>query len=466
MPRLVLIFLVLIAYGSLYPFDVWAPPHAPLFQFLTAWPTVLDHADLVQNVLAYAPFGLFLCLCFLGAGKAGTRMAVLGTAGGGLVLSTLMESLQQFEPARVASTADIAMNVAGTLAGAVLALVFGRPVAASALAQRHRLHPLRSIHDAQRWRARRFKSGTLPNIGLAALALWALSETSPLVPALDLRYLARNLVNLAWELGHPLETGLASVLVAACLLTGLGLLLRSVLRGGGDGSSPLAHARGPLAGQLRASVPRAPEALMFVGMLALVFGAKLMVYGRMLGMADVLGGALALGVLHLTRAAPAAAVARAGGAALLCGFVLGEVLPAGSASYWDFNWMPLAGQLRSLSGMENILELFWPFFALAYFVRTGTPAVRRMQLMFLGGALVLALVFWLEWHQQEVAGRYGDITQVLLALGGWLLPWSFRSDDYQAAAPFTASRGPVATTGPRQAHAVADCGQDGSRANC
>jgi len=415
MLRLALLFVILIAYGSLYPFDVWTQPAPPLFHFLGVWPATIDRADLVQNVLAYAPFGLFFCLWRLG--RDAVASAIARTAAAGLVLSAVMESLQQFEPARTASTADIAMNVLGALAGAVLALVFGRAASHPVHPGQHGLHPLRAVAALQRWRDRRFASGTLPNIGLAALGLWALSQTSPLVPAPDPAYLARNLASLGWELRHPLRMGLSGAVVVAFQLTGLGLLLRSLVQ-----QRYLPAPGGRSAGA---------EGRLFISLLALVFSTKLIVYGRMLGLSDVLGAALALGLLHLVRAASARTVAQAGGAALLCGFVLNELLASPGGFLHDFNWVPLAGQMRSLAGLENILELFWPFFALAYFVRVLTPLARRAMVSSMGGVLVLALVFWLEWHQQDVPGRFGDITQVLLALGGWLLPWSFRSADFR-----------------------------------
>jgi len=40
------------------------------------------------------------------------------------------------------------------------------------------------------------------------------------------------------------------------------------------------------------------------------------------------------------------------------------------------------------------------------------------------GALLLALlVFGLEWYQQHLPGRVGDITTVLLTTGTWMLFW-------------------------------------------
>ncbi|MDB5960720.1 MAG: teicoplanin resistance protein VanZ [Massilia sp.] len=411
MLRLAFLFLVLIVYGSLYPFDAWAPARAPLLSFLLAWPARTTRADLVQNVLAYAPFGLFLALHGLGRSTARAREIVGRVTAVGLLLSVLMESLQQFEPARTASLADVAMNGLGAAAGALLALAF------CAAGEGHGRHPLPLVAPLQAWRARTFRCGTLPDIGLAALALWALSQTSPLVPALDLDYIGRNLAYLGWQLRRPLHLGAGATLVMAAYLIALGLLMRTLAR--------------PRQGT-HIDLARASDRN-FLGLLAAVFAAKLMVYGRYLAIADVGGAVLALAALYLLRGVTARSAAICGSAALLAGFVMGELVSGYGRMLHPFIWVPLAGQMRSLTGLENILELFWPFFALAYFARWLTPPEQRARALWMGALLVLALVFRLEWMQQAVPGRYGDITQVLLAVCGWLLPWSFRSGDLRVA---------------------------------
>jgi hypothetical protein len=173
----------------------------------------------------------------------------------------------------------------------------------------------------------------------------------------------------------------------------------------------------------------------FAGLIACVFVARLLVYGRHLGLEDIAGAVVAVCLLApLWRSAASRHLAAALGAlVLLAGFVLGEMVPGHGRQLQPFNWVPLYGQLRSLAGLESILELFWPFFTLAYFARWLTPPQRRTQVHCLGALLVLAMVFKLEWMQQTLPGRYGDITQVLLAVCGWLLPFSFRSGDFRLA---------------------------------
>jgi VanZ family protein len=428
MLRLALLFLVLIVYGSLYPFAVWVVPSGRPFGFLLSWPMYLSRPDLVQNVLAYAPFGLFLSAWLLQRRSLTGRGALARVAGAALLLSLSMECLQQFEPARNASTADIAMNVLGSLIGAMLALLLdGDGLPATVVTDHVTALPWFSRHRLHAARARSFHCGILPNLGFAAIALWALAETSPLVPAFDLADLGSKIGFLTWQLAHPLTLSLPRLIVAAAQLSSLGLLMRLLVRDDG-------------AGRLKHAVP------LFAAVLAAVFIVKMLVYGRHLMIEELLAAALALAAVHGCRNGAAPALAAGGAALLLGGFVADELLPGPGMITWQFNWVPLSGQMRSLSGLENILVLFWPFFTLAVFGRFLTPARRREPVSWLGGLLVLALVFQLEWMQQALPGRYGDFTQVLLALGGWLLPWSFRTADFKRPLPVPAAASTAAPT--------------------
>jgi VanZ family protein len=82
--------------------------------------------------------------------------------------------------------------------------------------------------------------------------------------------------------------------------------------------------------------------------------------------------------------------------------------------------------MHTLSGFSEILSLFWPFLALGCLGAFITRAHRRRWMAFIGGLLVLAVMFALEWQQQTIPGQHADITDILLALAGWSLPWWWR----------------------------------------
>lgn len=393
MRRLVLVFLLLIVYGSLYPFGGWSEPLAPLFGFLFANPARVEKADLVQNVLAYMPFGLFMVAWLMRSTRFGVALVTAAVAGG--VLSLTMESIQQFLPSRDASRIDLVLNVLGSVAGGVLA----------SLLHGHTLAGPRLVALRAHW----LRSGTLPNLGLAALALWALSQTSPLVPTFDMGQLRHGLVLLYGSLRAPDTLQFAQLLTYACYLSGLGLLARSVTREG------------------------KPALLLYGSLVACVLSLKIIIEGRQLSL-EAVAGALAAWIFLLA-ASGLRQAAWPGMLLIGAGFVVSELAPGPDGMLYGFNWIPLVGQMRSLSGLQNILEIFWPFFAIACLARLGTPFGRRQPVVVIGTVAIAALVFWLEWSQQGLPGRFGDITQVLLACAGWIVPWSFAGADFDAPAP-------------------------------
>lgn len=119
----------LIVYASLHPFTPW---HWPVLTPGHDWLSLLwlplsryTRFDFWANYLAYQPLGLLLGVAWLRGGAAPWRAALQATAVG-VLLSLAMEWTQYFLPLRVPSRVDWALNSAGALTGAVLALVLQR----------------------------------------------------------------------------------------------------------------------------------------------------------------------------------------------------------------------------------------------------------------------------------------------------------------------------------------------------
>lgn len=114
------VYVAVIVYASLYPFENWRFHGAVSWSFLIApWPRYWTGFDIISNFLGYAPLG-FLWVVAVQRSQRRWRTitaAVLLAAG----LSLSMESLQMFLPVRVPSNLDTALNVLGTWAGAVVA---------------------------------------------------------------------------------------------------------------------------------------------------------------------------------------------------------------------------------------------------------------------------------------------------------------------------------------------------------
>ena len=210
----VLLYLLLIAYGSLYPFAGWRAPLKGIWTFLFApWPRYVTRTDLITNVLAYIPLGYLLTVWL--RTHASRWQTVLYATLGGALYSLTMESLQAFLPGRIASNLDILTNVAGAFIGVALYRLLQNSKWPG------RLLPM--------WREQRFAPGLWGDVGLLLLALWGLSQFSLDMPSLVAGNLKTRFIPV-WELTgnwrdlHPLRAliyGLESAvatLYIACLL--------------------------------------------------------------------------------------------------------------------------------------------------------------------------------------------------------------------------------------------------------
>ena len=116
-PLLLFVILGLIVYVSLYPFEfaTGRPGWLAALDSMT-WARA-SRSDMFNNVLLYAPLGF--CLALLVEPRTGRLAAlpVVTLAGG--VLSLTLELLQASIESRVPSYTDLALNTAGTLAGAI-----------------------------------------------------------------------------------------------------------------------------------------------------------------------------------------------------------------------------------------------------------------------------------------------------------------------------------------------------------
>ena len=173
--------------------------------------------------------------------------------------------------------------------------------------------------------------------------------------------------------------------------------------------------------------PGKPVMLLFAAALCAVLLAKIVVISRVLSLEAICGSALALAACLVLRHLPARLLPVLGIGLVAAGFTISQLMPGtGGGIGAAFNWMPFAGHMRSFTALENILELLWPFMALAWFARWAAPGKTSGLRIATGALLVGSSVLALEWQQQWAPGRYGDITQVMLCMAGWIIPWFVR----------------------------------------
>jgi VanZ family protein len=394
---LTFLYVLLIVYGSLFPFTGWGVPTGPFLGFLRdPWPRDISSEDLVINVLVYIPLGLLLGVWGSRALGGLSTLALASLLG--VLLSIAMEGLQTFFPGRVSSRLDVITNASGTLMGALLGwLVSPRTLPGA------RLQSLR-----REW----FLPSRLVDVSLVALLLGMVTQLDLSIPSQEAIQRQSSMLPLWQTLFEPLQDDPLAVALCVLRVLGLGLFATLLMKprkprwwlyitlvGGALFTRSLGTAF---------KTPSVDWQLSFEGMMALTLGiALLWVLSRL---------------NHTSRSALA-------GIAVLTSYAVGALVPRLvplEAAFDLFNWIPFWGQMHNLAGLWDILVGIPPFLILGCLANLATPLYRRTEVAIMGTVLVIALVSGLEWAQQSIPGRSPDITDILIALGSWLIPWCWR----------------------------------------
>ncbi len=343
---LALLYGLAIVYASLQPFAPWIEP-APGTPFWTfaPWPPRWTRFDVIANLMAYVPFGMFAALL--------PRRATLALRTGvalamGLALSFCLETLQTFMPPRDANLIDLMANSGGALIGGFLSAVVAR-------ADRNR-------GTIVTRRQRIFLPGRLGDLGIALLALWLAAQVNP---GISLFAMTFDAVALPAQPAPSADADSAALLIGAMesafQVVGVGLFLALLLR-------ERRHIGGAV--------------LLLVGMALLVKGIaallllKPAVWEAWLKPAVSLGTTVGLLVLlfaiFLPRPVQIAVCATALLSSLLAP-LLAAGLPSARAPLTLFNWR--YGHLLNFNGLTQTVLMLWPMFAAVWlFILAGQPA--------------------------------------------------------------------------------------------
>jgi len=121
MGYILLLFVILISYGSLYPFHFSGDllPAADFFSWLTDNSYRTTRADIVANILLFVPYGFVALLTVSNSRRQLFHGAMLLLAGA--LLAFLLQYLQFYLPARVPAATDAWFNSLGITVGMLLA---------------------------------------------------------------------------------------------------------------------------------------------------------------------------------------------------------------------------------------------------------------------------------------------------------------------------------------------------------
>ena len=329
-------YVLLVAYASLYPFEGWREHGLSPLEYLWApAPRYVTDFDVAANVLGYVPYG-FLGMAALYPGLR-RALALALVVASGAALSLGLEAAQSYLPTRVAASLDVAANLAGLAAGALFGAAF--------LARLRASRPLRRLRAI-------FLPGSVTDAGLVLLALWLFTQLNPatlLFAAGDLRDLLAAVPGAA----RPPQFFIAiEAITAAANLVSVAMLLSALIRPGERAVALLL-------------VLVAAALAVKVAAFAIVMRAQdvfaWLTPGAQHGLAAGLLAALAaLGLPRLLRLALAAVL-------LMAATVLVNLAPpnpylAATLKLWQ------QGHFLNFNGVTRWVSALWAFAALAYLV--------------------------------------------------------------------------------------------------
>lgn len=365
---LALATVLLILYGSLYPFRFSS------LRDIDAWAMItgLDFArasrgDVVANLLLYVPLGLCLMLSWP---ARWTRMrGLLWAVLAGSFLSLFVELLQVHASSRVSSLTDLALNAAGTAIGAVAAIFY--------------------LAMGSTIRIPGAAAGRPEPIPLGLIALWLAFRLAPFVPTIDWQKYKDALKPLL------LEPDLAwfDVLRYATGWLVVGIAVRQLWR-------------------------REYAIYALAAIATVVLIGRVVVVGKTLSASEVAA---------LVSCIPAAAiliVMPERRRALVLAVLLFVVIALAGLRPFDFtteaqsfSWVPFKNSLNdNLEVNYSVLleKCFWYFSLIWLLTRRGTGVA-------LATLITAALLAAIEFAQVWIAGRSAEITDPLLALAGGVL---------------------------------------------
>jgi VanZ family protein len=340
---LLAVYALLVVYASLYPLTGWRAHGLPPFDYLFApWPRHFTRFDIVVNVLGYVPLGLLGVLALYPTTRRFAAF-VLALAGSSL-LCVGLEAAQSYLPARVATSMDVAANIAGAAAGALAGLLLAPWLLAHG--------PLKRV------RTQAFLPGARIDVGLILIGLWLFTQLNPATLLFGVGDL-RDLVAASASQPRAPEFFLSiEAFTAASNLVVVALLVSLLM-------APGQAARAAVMGLALAALAIKTGAFSLMRADAFVWLTPAALGGLAMGLAAAL---LAVGLPRTARLVLAAVL-------IMAATVLVNVAPANpyftaTLRAWH------QGHFLNFNGLTRLVSMLWPFAALGYLMFLAVPRGR------------------------------------------------------------------------------------------
>ncbi|MXS84665.1 VanZ family protein [Nitrosomonas sp. HPC101] len=373
--KILIVLILLITYGSLYPGNFTSTAPGAFEQFFTDPRWTPSIGDILGNIVLFLPLGIAGERAIRSQNKT-LKLLLLSIAS--FIFSLVLQILQIWLPTRSAALADVFWNMVGLFSGIGISILTKQML--SSLPGRQSFSNNKAI---------------LP---LAILCLWLCSELLPLVPSLDWQKFKDALKPLQTpDFNFPLAwMHAASIITAGSILSLL-----------------------------------TPRSLAWLtGALLLTLIGKITIVNQFLDV-STLSGLLAgyLASIFLSKTDPYIRVAVAFWS-LLSAWTIDALTPLSFTTGGTFNLIPFTSMLEG-SMLTNAMALsrsFYIYSALLWFTSYIGGNSRGM---------TLALIFWsiiIELIQMGLLGRSADITEpLLIGLIAWGLS-EFRQFEHRVEA--------------------------------
>ncbi|HEX6244048.1 MAG TPA: VanZ family protein, partial [Polyangiales bacterium] len=365
---LTLATVLLILYGSLFPFRFSSLPNADLWALITGLGFArTSRGDVVANLLLYAPLGL--CLMLAWPARWTRFKGFVWAVVAGTLLSLFVELLQVHASSRVSSLTDLVLNAAGTAIGALAAILY--------------------LAMGSTIRIPGAAAGRPDPVPVGLIALWLAFRLAPFVPTIDWQKYKDALKPLL------LEPDLAWFDVLRYMVGWLvvGYAVRQVWR-------------------------REYAVYALVALAALVLAGRVVVVGKTLTASEVTALVACVPLAALLVVLPDRRRALLLSVMLAVVILITGLKPfALSAQPHNFSWVPFMNSLNdNLEVNYSILleKCFWYFALIWLLARRGTSVLAS-------ALLVATLLALLEFVQIWIPGRSAESTDPLLALVGGVL---------------------------------------------
>jgi glycopeptide antibiotics resistance protein len=357
------LLVILISYGSLYPFSFAAHEGSleELGRLFTAPNLNMGRGDLVGNLLLFVPYGFIAAL--LARQRHHPHQQLVWLLVNGAVLALALQIIQIWLPSRVPALVDVFANLGGMAIGVALAGLLPR------LLPRQVQSALGSENSAQALFA-----GTL-------MLCWLSDQWFPLVPTLDLQ----NLLNALKPLLQTLQPDPVRTLHTTCAWLAFFWLTKLLFK------------------QPPGLIPIAVASL-------LILAGKLFIVGAIISASNVFALALALAASPLLQ--------RHYGLNALIVLMLLSLFVSGFSPFalrnspQTFHWIPFTGMLEGDMGnnLLNLIEKSYFYGALILLIHVN--GARPLPAAIAAASCLLLI----EGAQLFLAGRTAESTDPVLAL--------------------------------------------------